>query len=223
MRTTQEYVQVAAIPGYDPRQEIHRCTDLLARYACGGEKQVFDEMAETAGPFLHRRASLEVGRLSPDLDPDEVVQETLLNLYRYGKGFRPRVPYAFSTWVSRILRNVVLRMMKKKRRAPTISLQDLAGLEIVDSPRSGPLRQALEVEQRSELGRDYCTLLQLYLGSYRGLTDLQQSVLDRVAMQGKNYREVAECLGMRVDAVKMVAFRARRRMASDMAKLSLAS
>lgn len=223
MRTTQESTRVPAIPGLDPTKEIHRCTELLARYALGGDRLIFDEMARTAGPFLERRAALEVGRLSPDLDPGEVVQETLLNLYRYGKGFRPEVPYAFSTWVGRILRNVVLRMMKNKRRIPTISLQDLAGLEVVDSENRGPMLQAVEVEQREELGRDFRTLLHLYFGSYQGLTDLQRNVLDRVAMQGKNYREVAECLGMRVEAVKMVAFRARRRMSSDLQKLSLAS
>ena len=220
MMTTQEYVW--SIPGFDPQQEMHRCTRLLAHYAQGGESQVFDEMAREAHSFLHRRAALEVSRLSPDLDPAEVVQETLLNLFRYGKGFRPEVPYAFSTWVGRILRNVVLRMMKKKRRTSSVSLQDLTGMEIVDSGANGPVDQAMQVEQRSELGKDFSTLLHLYFGSYQGLTDLQRSVLDRVAMQGKNYREVAECLGMRVEAVKMVAFRARRRMASDMAKLSMA-
>lgn len=220
MRTTQEYVE--SLPGFDPEQAMHRCTQLLAEFAHGGESTTFDQMAREAQPFLDRRAQLEVGRLSPDLDPAEVVQETLLNLYRYGSGFRPEVPYAFSTWVGRILRNVVLRMMKKKRRTSAVSLQDLSGLEIIDSDSKGPVDQAMRVEQQQELGRDFCTLLHLYFGSYQGLTELQRSVLERVAMQGKNYREVAESLGMRVEAVKMVAFRARRRMASDMAKLSMA-
>ncbi|MEZ5990046.1 MAG: RNA polymerase sigma factor [Planctomycetota bacterium] len=177
-------------------------------------------MARTARPFLDRRAALEVSRLSPDLDPDEVVQETLLNLYRYGRGFRPEVPYAFSTWVGRILRNVVLRMLRVRRRQQLVSLQDLTGLEIEECASRGPVRMVLDEEERVRLGRDLGLLLQLCYRSYEGLTELQRSVLDRVAGLGHSYKEIAAELGMRVEAVKMVAFRARRRLSSDMERVA---
>ena len=49
---------------------------------------------------------------------------------------------------------------------------------------------------------------------------MQRKILHFVEVEGCKYREVGEKLDMRVEAVKMVVFRARRRIASDMEKVA---
>ena len=197
-----------------------RCTELLSEFAKSRETRVFDELGVLAKPFLMRRASVEIGRFGLVIDEGEIVQETLLNLFRYARSFRPRVPHAFTTWTSRIVRNVVLRLLKKRRNRCTISLDDVVGFDLVDPKHTDPLRRLVEQEETLELLDRFTLYLRFYFGSYQNLTLLQQRVMHRVAIEGQNYRQVAGALDMRVEAVKMVVFRARRRIAADMARMA---
>lgn len=195
---------------------IHRCTRLLADYAKHRDPAVFDEVARLAGPFLERRASFEIARIGLSVDPAEVVQEALLNLFRYAHTFRPLVPHAFSTWASRVVRNVALRFLRSTKKLAAVSLEDIGGLELLDRSSPEPIHFLIDREEREELGARFRCYLRAYYGAFQGLTLLQQNVLERVAIHGSSYGEVADQLGMRVEAVKMVVYRARRRLAAEM-------
>lgn len=193
-----------------------KCTELLERFARSGDRQGFEELAELAGPFLLRRASFELARCGSSIDENEVVQEALLNLFRYAHTFRPRVSHAFATWASRIVRNVVLRCLRKKRTLPTVSFDELDSIDVPDRSTGEPFRRLVEAEDRRELASSLSLYLRVYFGAYQGLTDLQRRILHRVEIQGRNYRDVSHELGMRVEAVKMVVYRARKRLTADM-------
>lgn len=199
-----------------PDQTASRCTELLASFARSGDRTGFDDLARLAGPFLRRRALYELSRCGLQLDEAEVVQEALLNLYRYAHTFRPKVTHAFTTWAARIVRNVVLRYLRKQRGLATVSFDELEGVDLPDGAMCDPCKRLVYDEDRRELASSFSLYLQVYFGAYQGLTDLQRRVLHRVEIQGRNYRDVAGELDMRVEAVKMVVYRARKRLSADM-------
>ncbi|MDP6423892.1 MAG: RNA polymerase sigma factor [Planctomycetota bacterium] len=193
-----------------------RCTELLANFQHTADPSDFDELARVAGPFLQRRARFELSRCGSTIDDAEVVQEALLNLYRYAHTFRPRVPHAFSSWAARVVRNVVLRCLRRRRTVATVSLEELEGVDLPDATSHEPIRRLVDDEDRIELRRSLSVYLQFYFMAYLGLTELQRVVLHQVEISGRNYRQIASELGMRVEAVKMVVYRARKRLNANM-------
>ncbi|MCA8968896.1 MAG: sigma-70 family RNA polymerase sigma factor [Planctomycetes bacterium] len=192
----------------------------MALFACTGDRRAFDELASLAGPFLNRRASAELTKRRLPLDPGEVVQEALLNIYRYAKSFRPTVPHAFATWSSRIVANVVLRMLRPRKKPRPLSIEDLDGVELRAPVRDDPVRRIGDAEERQALCASMTLWLQCYYVSYLGLTDLQKRILHRVEIVGESYSEIAADLGMRVEAVKMVVYRGRKKLQQDMDRLA---
>jgi RNA polymerase sigma factor (sigma-70 family) len=194
-------------------EELRACTDLLCSFAESRDPAQFEQLARRAEAHLQRRASFELARVGRIADESEVVQESLLNIYRYAHTFRPTVPHAFATWSTRIVRNVVLRFLRRRKRFPSLSLEDLGGAsECVGPELVDPHRRLEEKEERTALQRDFSLWLRCYLAAFFELTELQQQVLHCVEIDGLRYREVGERFGMRADAVKMVVFRGRRRM-----------
>lgn len=201
---------------------LTQCTDLLAYFACTGDRRVFDELARLAGPFLERRAASELKKRRLKNDVSEIVQDALLNVFRYAKSFRPTVPHAFATWSSRIVTNVVLRTLRPRSKPSPLNYEDFEGFELEAPASSDPMWHINEQEERQALTRGMLLWLQLYYVAYLGLTDLQQRILHRVEVRGESYSEIAEQLGMRVEAVKMVVYRGRKKIQHDMERLATA-
>ena len=58
----------------------------------------------------------------------------------------------------------------------------------------------------------YRLFLGLYLNAYHALSERERFVLQMVEVRGMRYAEVAKAIGIRPEALKMVVFRARRRI-----------
>ncbi len=195
-------------PGrFEPRRG--RLTFLMVRYARSGRREDFDLLAKEAMTFLRNRVCMEISQYRDRLPEDEVLQETLLNIYRYGKSFRPRGPRAFEAWSSRIVRNVVVRFLGRGG-GPICFLAEIEEDGSPAPPEADPFQRVLLRETRRHLRRRFALLLCAYFGAFQALTSLQRRVLHLVEIEGKKYREVGEELGMRSEAVKMVVYRARR-------------
>ena len=193
--------------------DLRRCTELLSDFAETRKPGLFEELAELAEPHLRRRASFELARLGQVAEESEVVQDTLLNVFRYAHTFQPTVQHAFATWSARIVRNVVLRHLRTQKRVPTLSLEDCGGAgAFAGASRSDPHVHLEEDEERARLRQSFSLWLQVYVAAYAQLTELQRRILHAVEVEGLKYREVAERMGMRAEAVKMVVFRGRRRI-----------
>lgn len=199
---------------------LAECTDLLATFATTGDRRLFDRIASLAGPFLQRRAQSEISKRRAALESHEVVQEALLNIFRYARSFRPTVPHAFATWTSRIVADVVLRLIRPKRRPRPISIHEVEGMELQAETCHDPVRCLDDQEARISLRADFTLWLRIYYQAYLGLTKLQQDILHRVEIHGESYAEIADALGMRVEAVKMVVYRGRKRLQQDMQRLA---
>lgn len=133
-------------------------------------------------------------------DAGDVVQDTLLALARNIGEFRGEA--SISTWLFAIARNACMRRRRRSKFAPAReeSLERLeAGVrDAIADPSSGPERAAFghEIEQRLADAIDT-------------LEPGQREVLVLRDVEGLSAPEVAEVLGIQVDAVKSRLHRAR--------------
>jgi hypothetical protein len=70
----------------------------------------------------------------------------------------------------------------------------------------------IERESRSECARVYLTYLHLYLEFYRMLSERERAALHMVEVEEYSYRQAANELGIKLENLKMVIFRARRKI-----------
>jgi RNA polymerase sigma-70 factor (ECF subfamily) len=141
-------------------------------------------------------------------DAGDIVQETLLALARKVGEFRGEA--SVSTWLFAIARNACIRRRRRSKFAPA-RVESLDSLEAglrdgIADPSIGPERAAFghELEQRLAVAIDT-----LEMG--------QREVLVLRDVEGLSAPEVAEVLGINVDAVKSRLHRARMALRARLA------
>jgi RNA polymerase sigma factor (sigma-70 family) len=205
---------VACAAGADEDQLATLLMDCFRR---GGSREAFEWLARIAYPGLLRRARLRlracdcgaVGRL----DAHEVVQDTFVNVYRYPDRFDATRAIAFRIWSGTILDNVVRRKLRLGRRSGEVALRPAELLEQEpDARRLEPDSQAIEQEAHRAVALAWQLFLALYLDAYRRLSERERFVLQMVEVKGMRYAQLAAMVRLRAEALKMVVFRARRRI-----------
>jgi RNA polymerase sigma-70 factor (ECF subfamily) len=151
-------------------------------------------------------------RYGSKADPRDVLQEVFFNVYRYPHRFDASRDDAFRVWSAMIVRNTVLKHLRSvsRRDRGEVAIEDLAGE--VETQGAGPLARAVETESNSECARVYLTYLQLYLAFYALLSERERRALQMVEVEDASYRQAAEELGIKLENLKMVVFRARRKI-----------
>jgi len=152
-------------------------------------------------------------RYSSKADPRDVLQEVFFNIYRYPHRFNAEREDAFRVWSAMIVRNTVLKHLRSAGRGgrSEVPFEDLSEQPEVRG-NSSPLSGAIERESRNECARVYLTYLHLYLKFYRMLSERERAALQMVEVQDYSYRQAAEELGIKLENLKMVIFRARRKI-----------
>jgi RNA polymerase sigma factor (sigma-70 family) len=161
-----------------------------------------------AGQVRSRRLSL---------DPLDLLQDTFVNIYRYAGGFRHERSASFRVWSRRIAMNVVRRA--SPRSGAGISWQSLAEgrCEPADR-RSGPSEQLCRGEEARSLDRAWMLLLSLYAAAFSTLLERERRALDLIEIHGRSYAEAAAELGVGPSNMKMIVFRARKRIRREIAR-----
>ena len=77
----------------------------------------------------------------------------------------------------------------------------------------------IDAEDTESCRRTYLVYLQLYLEFYRMLSDRERRALHLVEVEGASYRIAAEDLGIKLENLKMVIFRARRKIHRSMRRV----
>jgi RNA polymerase sigma factor (sigma-70 family) len=145
-------------------------------------------------------------------DPRDVLQEVFFNVYRYPHRFNAEREDAFRVWSAMIVRNTVLKHLRSQGRSGRMEIpfEDLG-----DQPEPemrNPLAGAMDQESERECGRVYLTYLHLYLKFYSMLSARERSAIHLVEVEESSYRDAAEQLGIKLENLKMVIFRARRKI-----------
>jgi RNA polymerase sigma factor (sigma-70 family) len=154
------------------------------------------------------------------VDAADVLQEVFFNIYRYPFKFKPERPSAFRNWTYSIIRNTCLKHSRKAQRNRALSLGSTLGgdmddgmtLELVDEKASTPLEQTASNEDHKNLVGAWTLYLHFYLHAYRCLTPREKRALYLVEVDALPYKEVAAKLDVRVENLKMMIFRARRKV-----------
>jgi len=156
------------------------------------------------------------GRARAALDPAELVQDTLVNVYRYASGFRDDHPRSFRVWTHTIATNLLRRSCARRERGSWQDLPEGAG-EPRDL-RAGPTEELVAGEdQRSALAA-WMIVLVHYAEAYEQLSTRDREALDLIEVQGLSYASACKRLRVGLSNMKMILFRARRRIRARIAE-----
>ncbi len=211
-----EDVPGAVVPGLRPAATA---TALMDEYRRTSSSEVFECLVQFAGPQLYSRVRSRLRFLGAHLDPHEVLQDAIINIYRYPDRFDASRPGAFAAWSSTIVDNTIRRQLRRQHTgidlclSPTEILAQHPGAQLLE-----PDRQAEDHEECAQTLGALHLLLQFYLAAFLRLSERERFVLQMVEVRRMRYAELAGILGIRPEALKMVVFRARKRMHERMAR-----
>jgi len=151
-------------------------------------------------------------RYASKADARDVLQEVFFNIYRYPHRFNSEREDAFRVWSAMIVRNTVLKHLRSQGRGgrSEVPFEDLS--DQPESRPSSPLSGAIERESSAACLHAYFLILDKYLKFYGQLSPRERTALHRVEVGGFSYRKTADELGIKLENLKMVIFRARRKI-----------
>jgi RNA polymerase sigma factor (sigma-70 family) len=194
-------------------------TRLMEAFRLSQSRTCFGLLYELNQHHLLLQVQGRLRRYQAKIDPHDVLQEVFFNVYRYPHRFNCEREDAFRVWTATIVRNTVLKCLRSMKRGgrTEVPFEDLADQPEVRS--SGPLVGALERESVAQCQRVYLTYLQLYLRFYSMLSERERHAIHMVEVENKSYRDAATELGIKLENLKMVIFRARRKIHRSMRRV----
>jgi RNA polymerase sigma-70 factor (ECF subfamily) len=176
----------------------------LIRAAQRGDNAAFEQLVRSYDANVLRMA---YNLLHSEEDARDVYQEAFLRVYRKLPEFR--LDSAFSTWLYRIVANLCLDQIRKRkvRKEEAASIEtgngDVDRLQLIAEPRADvdPQRQLMSVEVNNRI--------QEVLG---GLSPRERLVFEMRHYQGMRLRAIGESLGVTEEAAKNCLFRATQKM-----------
>lgn len=213
--------------GEPPRESAAWATDqdrndwigtcLMDAYKKTGDAAVFALLFEISRPAFLVAIQGQLRRTSYHVDPQDVLQEVFLNIYRYPHRFLSDRADAFRNWGHRIVRNTLLKFLRgETRRSHVRNLED--DMQWVDTRARSPAQAATDGEGAQLVNQAYILYLDLYMVHYAKLSAREQSALRMVEVDGLSYRAAADALGVRLENLKMVIFRGRRKIVRGMTR-----
>jgi RNA polymerase sigma factor (sigma-70 family) len=189
-------------------------TRLMALYRDTRSGESFDALYAFARPAVLRWIQSLVARGRSPLDPVELLQDTFVNVYRYPGSFREEHAGSFRVWVRTIAGNLVRRSSSARSR---VSLQELPeGLQEPADPREGPEARVARAEALGCLRSAWVVFLSQYARAWEGLAQRDRRALHLVEVEGQSYERAGEILRVGRSNMKMIVFRARKRIARRM-------
>ncbi len=171
----------------------------LVDAAAGGSREAFDDLVRRySRPVLNLVRAMGAA----DADVDDLAQEAFVRAWRGIGGFRS--DSTFRTWIFGIAINVVRSHRVKQSRSRLLFWSPPAGQDL----RNDPLERAA-VDDGTE------ATLALRQVIDRALAALPEELRAAVVLrdvQGLEYREIADALGVPIGTVESRIFRARQRL-----------
>jgi RNA polymerase sigma factor (sigma-70 family) len=150
-------------------------------------------------------------------DPVDLLQDTFVNIYRYPAGFRDERASSFRVWSRRIATNVCRRAASRTSTFRGLQLAPEIQQDPAD-PRGGPGEDASTAEETAALVRAWMLLLAFYAAALRTLQPREQWALELVELEDRTYADAARILKVGRSNMKMIVFRARKRMRAEIGR-----
>jgi RNA polymerase sigma-70 factor (ECF subfamily) len=179
----------------------------LVTLARQGSRESFDELirrhwhkcVDLGGYFLRNRS-----------DAEDAAQNAVMKAYQHLDQYQGDAE--FSTWLGRIVANECLMLMRVRRRARFVYLDDVSA-----EPKALPVQlPGSEPDPEGALG--YAQLRQVLAFEVGRIPSLMRNVVMLRDVQGLPMRDVAGQLGISVSAAKSRLVRARGELRSRMAR-----
>ncbi len=191
-------------------------TALMHCYKNSGDAQVFGLLYELNEHSFSQAIQFRLRRGASGVDGGDVLQEVFLNIYRYPHRFIAEKADSFRNWGHRIVRNTLLKFLKGEGRRSRLMSFDEDLTARPDLAARGPDRRAANAEIAHIADHAFVMYLNLYWLHFRMLSEKEQRALTMVEIEGASYKEAAAELGIRLENLKMVIFRGRRKVLRGM-------
>jgi RNA polymerase sigma-70 factor (ECF subfamily) len=176
----------------------------LIRAAQAGDQDAFERLVRQYDQNVLRLAT---NLLRSPEDAYDVYQEAFLRVYRNLDSFR--FDCSFHTWLYRIVTNLCLDHLRKRKVRKTESAVVDTGDGPVDRLESFPESRAHGDPQRQLLSRELHGKIQEVLST---MTPRERMVFEMRHYQGMRLRAIGEVLGTTEEAAKNCLFRATQKM-----------
>jgi RNA polymerase sigma-70 factor (ECF subfamily) len=177
----------------------------LVKAAAAGDRDAFDDLVRR---YQGQIVNLARAMTASDADVDDMAQEVFVRVWRSLAGFRGES--AFRTWLYGIALNVIRTHRGRRSKLRALFWTAPAGSD------EDPVQQARDedpgVEQKVILRDAIDRALKL-------LPDELRDALVLRDVQGLEYREISETLGVPIGTVESRIFRARQRLRPLLAHL----
>jgi RNA polymerase sigma factor (sigma-70 family) len=194
-------------------RENRLATALMARYRDTRDAVAFEELYALSREGVLAWIKSLLGRELVHLDPNELLQDTFINVYRYPAAFRDDHAGSFRVWVRTIAGNVLRRAAAQRGRA--LPIETTEPIELVDR-KLGPVQEADNGEATDRLRRAWALFLCLYAEAWKELSQRDRRTLHLVEVEGLSYQEAGALLAVGRSNMKMIVFRSRKRIARRM-------
>lgn len=175
----------------------HSLTDLMSRLATGDPSSFKDVIAWYADDVLR----LSYFLLRDRCEAEDVLQETMLRLIRQVKRGELRVQNgSLKGFLLRCARNQCIDRLRKTQK-----------LCFLDNDDSGPPELIDRCDKPDRL-MDGARLQKAFEDALAQLSDAHRIPFVLFELNGDSYKEIAETLGVSIEAVKKNLFRARRKL-----------
>ncbi len=203
--------------GEDEGRELDRVRDALSTrlmelFRVHQSRTCFGLLYELNSAAISLHVAQRLRRYHSRADAGDLLQEVFFNIYRYPSRFDCSRDDAFRVWTATIVRNTVLKHLRSLSRSgrAEVPFEDLS-----EQPETGeiePLGGVIQRESEGQCQDVFVLYLHLYLQLYRQLSEREQRALHLVEVEGVSYREAAADLQIKLENLKMVIFRARRKI-----------
>ena len=176
----------------------------LIRAAQAGDQDAFGQLVRAYDQSVLR---LAMNLLRSPEDAQDVYQEAFLRVYRNLNSFR--FDCSFHTWLYRIVTNLCLDQMRKRK----VRKEESSLVEGADGPvdRMDSLQES-RVESDPQRSLFSGELRQRIQQALRGLSSRERMVFELRHYQGLKLRNIGEILGTSEEAAKNCLFRATQKM-----------
>jgi len=148
---------------------------------------------------------------SAGLDANDILQDVFVSIFRYPHKFRDEKEYSFRNWSYSIIRNTILKHFRTSS-TPEVSSDSFAET-LEDEQNPGPLGTLVKEESVEECGYLWLLFLANYQRAFdERLNEREKKALTLVEVKGVRYREASEVLDIKLENLKMVICRARKKI-----------
>lgn len=170
----------------------------------------FEELVQN---YQHRLIAVMHHLVGHADEAEDLAQEVFLRVYRSRKKYKPKSK--FSTWLFTIANHLALNALRTRQRKPVVPLR---------VEESGPLgSRPAEQLARDPGGRPsgelrHAELVGVIQQALAGLNERQRLAVVLNKFEDMNYAEIAQVMGLTVQAVKSLLSRARSNLRLELQK-----